>query len=215
MKIPAGRLPTNEEVEFESVLGSRELLGAFLVVSILLGAFFAMGYIVGMNSTPVAAADVNPTRKTETKPLVVESPAPRPAEPALPESASPAPPVTPKQQPAESPTPPLSETAKFEPVEAVRAEKAEREEAAKSPPASGGAPSGTYLQLAARTKDEADSMVDALRQKKFAVITAAIPEKPGLFRVLVGPLAEAQVDKTKNDLQSAGFSADKSFKRNF
>ncbi len=44
---------------------------------------------------------------------------------------------------------------------------------------------------------------------------AEIPEKPGLFRVLVGPMAEAQVNKTKTDLQSAGFPGDKSIKRSF
>jgi cell division septation protein DedD len=71
------------------------------------------------------------------------------------------------------------------------------------------------LQLVAGTKAEVDIMVDVLRQKKFAVNTAEVPEKPGLFRVLVGPLVETQINKTKTDLQSAGFPGNKSFTRRF
>jgi hypothetical protein len=212
MDIPARRLPTDEGGEFELILGNRQLLSVFSSMVILLGVFFTMGYIVGSYSTPVAVADVNPKRKRETKPLVVESPGARPAEPAAAEPprrkfASPAPITTAPLQPAETPKPPKNETVKSEPVESVKAEK--------SAPASGGAPSGTYLQPAARTKDEADIIVAALRQKKFAVITAKVPGNPALFRVLVGPLAEAQVDKTKTDLQNAGFTGDKSIKRSF
>jgi hypothetical protein len=183
MDIPARRLPTDEGGEFELILGNRQLLSVFSSMVILLGVFFTMGYIVGSYSTPVAVADVNPKRKRETKPLVVESPGARPAEPAAAEPprrkfASPAPITTAPLQPAETPKPPKNETVKSEPVESVKAEK--------SAPASGGAPSGTYLQPAARTKDEADIIVAALRQKKFAVITAKVPGNPGLFRVLWG-----------------------------
>jgi len=212
-------LPTNEDGEYELILRDRQLLGVFAILVILPGLFLTFGYIVGRHSRLAAVADVNPTSKRETKPPV-ESPAPRPAEPAPAEpqprkSASPAPTTTGQQQPAETPKPQKNKTVNSEPVKSVKAEKAEREEAAKSASATGGAPSGTYLQLAARTKGEADIMVNALRQKKFAVITAEVPGKPGLFRVLVGPLAEAQVSKTKTDLQSAGFPGDRSIKRSF
>src|SRR5215472_7939257 len=44
----------NETGEFELVLGNRQLLSGFAVVAILFGVFFAMGYIVGRNSTPSA-----------------------------------------------------------------------------------------------------------------------------------------------------------------
>jgi outer membrane biosynthesis protein TonB len=223
-------LPTNEEGEFELILGNRQLLSVFFIVVILLGVFFTMGYIVGRNSSPVATADATTARKSD-KPLVVESPAPSapepaPEEPRAPrESTPPAPISTAQQQPPEIPKPksePVKAPPKSEPVKAAKAEKAEKEKAEKKPapspaPAatSSAAPSGTYLQLAATTKREADIMVDVLRQKKFGALAAEIPEKPGLFRVLVGPMQEAQVNKTKTDLQSAGFPGDKSIKRSF
>ena len=43
-----------EEGEFELILGNRQLISVFLIVVILLGVFFSMGYIVGRNSAPVA-----------------------------------------------------------------------------------------------------------------------------------------------------------------
>ena len=204
MEIPAKRL----------IIGDRKLLCVFFIVVILLGLLFSMCH-VARNSAPVAVTDVNPTRATETKPLVVESLASRPVEPLPGKSASRASITTAQQQPAETPKPPKSETAKAEPAKPVKTEKAEREGATKLSPVSGSAPSGTYLQLAAGPKAEVDIMVDVLRQKKFAVITAEIPGKLGLFRVLVGPLAETEINKTKTDLQSAGFQGDKSFTRSF
>jgi len=238
---------TNEEGEFELILGNRQLLSVFFIVVILLGLFFTMGYIVGQHSTPLVTAEA--TAKTAIKPIVVESPRESPSETThetpreSPGSAStrPSEPVrsapitTAPQQPAEAPKaakaepakapksepvksePVKSEPVKSEPVKSAKAEKANpaAKAAATPPPASISTPSGTYLQLAATTKREADIMVDVLRQKKFSATTAQVPEKPDLFRVLVGPVAEAQVNKTKADLQSAGFPGDKSIKRTF
>ncbi len=63
-------MPTNEDGEFELILGNRQMMSVFFIVVILLGVFFTMGYIVGRNSSPVATAEVNPARKSEPKPLV-------------------------------------------------------------------------------------------------------------------------------------------------
>jgi cell division septation protein DedD len=225
-------VPTNEEGEFELILGNRQLLSVFFIVVILLGLFFTMGYIVGQHSTPLVTADAT-AGKTATKPIVVDSPRetipetpketpraapePTPARPSEPVRTAPV--TTAPQQPAETPKPaaPKSEPSKAEPAKAAKADKGkspERKEAP-PPPASFSTPSGTYLQLAATTKREADIMVDVLRQKKFSATTAQVPEKPDLFRVLVGPVPESQVNKTKTDLQSAGFPGDKSIKRTF
>jgi outer membrane biosynthesis protein TonB len=64
-----------------------------------------------------------------------------------------------------------------------------------------------------KTKEKADVMVDVLHQKKFKAMAVEIPEKPGLFRVLVGPLADGTLNKTKSDLQSSGFPGDKAIKK--
>ena len=50
-------MPKNEDGEFELVLGNRQLVSVFLIVVILLGVFFSMGYIVGRNAAPATAAD--------------------------------------------------------------------------------------------------------------------------------------------------------------
>jgi outer membrane biosynthesis protein TonB len=220
-------MPTNEEGEFELILGNRQLLSVFFIVVILLGIFFTMGYIVGQHSTPLVTADATP--KTAPKPIVVDSPRDNPRdspepEPARPKEPPPSRPITTApQQPAESPkaAEPVK-AAKAEPKSEPKPEKKTPESRAPEakggevvPPTPGSTPPGTYLQLAATTKREADIMVDVLRQKKFAAITAEIPQKQGLFRVLVGPIAEAQVNKTKTDLQNAGFPGDKSIKRTF
>ena len=42
-------MPKNDEGEFELVLGNRQLISVFLIVVVLLGVFFSMGYIVGRN----------------------------------------------------------------------------------------------------------------------------------------------------------------------
>ena len=58
-------------------------------------------------------------------------------------------------------------------------------------------------------------MVELLRKKSFPAIAAEIPEKPGVFRVLVGPMSDADVSKTRADLQNASFPGKEAVKRTF
>jgi hypothetical protein len=203
-------LPRNEDGEFELVLVNRQLLSVFFIVVILLGVFFTMGYIVGRNSTP-AGPEISSTRKADTAPLVVDGPAktgdaaPSQAASAPAAAVSPQQPVTTEAQRAAAP----------EPVkEPARAESARREPAksvASDQPVAGQA----YLQLAATSQHEADIMVDVLRQKSFKAMAAEIPEKPGTFRVLVGPVTDASANKTRADLQAAGFPGNAAIRRTF
>jgi hypothetical protein len=201
-------VPKNEDGEFELILANRQLLSVFFIVVVLLGVFFTMGYIVGRNSGP-PQVDVASAQKSESKPLVVDSPAPQETPvPATTPAATPASTSTRQQQP-----PP--EVAKPEPKPEPPAKPAKKEvEKPKSAPASAPPASGqTYLQLVATAKAEADVMVDVLHQKKFKAIAVQIPEKPELYRVLVGPLADGTLNKTKSDLQSSGFPGDKAIKK--
>ena len=193
-------MPKNEEGEFELILGNRQLLSVFFIVVVLLGVFFTMGYIVGRNSGPAANVDIASAGKPEVKPLVVESPAPKTEPPtASPPAAS--------KEPVEEPA-----AAKTKPAEAAKHAAPKPEKAARAEPAE---PSGTYLQLAATSKHEAELLVDVLRKKSFHALTAEVPEKAGTFRVLVGPLGDGEVNKTRADLQSAGFPGDKAIRRTF
>ncbi len=207
-------MPKNEDGEFELILGNRQLLSVFFIVVVLLGVFFTMGYIVGRNSGPLASAEVVASHK-ETKPLVVDSPAPRESPTATPAAGPPT--ETAPQQPTPEPPAKPAEPAKAEPPP-KHEPKAERPKqtpvpapVARDQPTSG----QMYLQLAATSQREAEIEVDVLRKKGFKAITAEIPEKRGTFRVLVGPLPEGAANKTKADLTAAGFPGDKAIRRTF
>jgi DedD protein len=189
-------VPKNEDGEFELILGNGQLLSIFFIVVILLGVFFAMGYIVGRNSTPLGTAEVATARKPDVKPLVVDPPA------AAPKSEAPAP----------EPAPAAAEKPKPEPPPAKAAEKA-----ALPPPQQQTQPAAgqTYLQLAATTQHEAEALVEVLRKNSFKAMIQEVPEKPGLHRVLVGPMSDAEVNKMRADLQGKGFPGNAAIKRTF
>jgi len=211
-------VPKNEDGEFELILGNRQLLSVFFIVIVLFALFFVMGYILGRPvSIPPEAA--TPARKE--KPLVVEAPARDTGREANPSAARKAEPAT---APAEKLQPPPElakpqETAKVEKApepkpEPVKTSPPERN-AAPPAPASNEPASGTYLQLAATSEREANLEAENLRKKGFKTVVAEIPEKRGLFRVLVGPLSDGNVNRTKADLQSSGFPGDRAIKRTY
>jgi cell division septation protein DedD len=199
-------LPKNDEGEFELVLGNRQLIIVFLVVVSLLGVFFSMGYVVGRNSSPAGVESAR-TEKPKPDPAADSSggPADAPAEepakkaagdsttaPALdaippathPESAKPAPTLAHKPKP--SPAPP-------------EARPIQRAGAAGEPS------SGQYWQVVATARPDAEIVAEALSKKGFHAILAPAP-KDGIFRVLVGPLADAPTQaQTRTGLESAGF----------
>ncbi len=197
-------MPKNEDGEFELILGNQQLFGVFFIVVMLFGVFFVMGYIVGQNSAPPAHADVASAHKPETKPVVVDSPG-RPPEDQT-SSAQPS-----ASQP--STAPPAAAAKPPSPVEAAPAKtKVESEKPAppKSPPparvtSNQPAAGETYLQLAATGKDQADALVDVLRKNSFSALDYEAPEKPGVFRVLVGPIKDGETNKVRADLQGKGF----------
>jgi len=194
-------LPKNEDGEFELILGNSQLLSVFFIVVVLIAVFFMMGYIVGRNSSPPGALDVAATRKPEPKPLVVDTPREE-TKPAPAETSS-----APPRQTATQQAPPIERPKPPEPKPERRATAAP----AADQPAAG----QSYLQLAATGKHEADVMVDVLRKKSFSAMTAEITEKPGTFRVLVGPIPDGGIGKMRADLESLGFPGNKGIKRIF
>lgn len=194
-------MPKNEDGEFELILGNRQLLSVFFIVVIMLGVFFTMGYIVGRNATPVTP-EVASIPATDNTPHAVELPA------KIPEPA-PAPPAeTAPQQPASVAHEPEREP---EPAKAERPERTRTKSAGNNRPVAG----QTYLQLAATSRHEADIMVDVLRKKSFRAMASEIEEKPGTFRVLVGPVTDTTTNKMRADLQGAGFPGNAAIRRTF
>jgi len=202
-------LPKNDEGEFELVLGNRQLISVFLIVVILLGVFFSMGYIVGRNSSPTAPETA---RNEKPKPdpdadSSDDSDSDGPGAPASTGNSTPpstTPPQMTKPAQAQPPAP-----AKPEPV------RAKETKLKPSPSPSAGAPvhaaaagepsSGQYWQVVATSRPDAEIIAEALGNKGFHVVLAPAP-KDGIFRVLVGPLADAStLAQARTSLESAGF----------
>jgi len=199
-------MPKNETGEFELVLGNRQLLSGFAVVAILFGVFFAMGYIVGRNSTPSSRASAASDPQTTVGSNV-------PADPGRAQAASPAatPVAAASTEPAAATPPPV-----VAPEPAPTTQPARAPEAVKPPERTAEAPTpsvqaqesltaGTYLQVIATIKSDAEVISKSLQDRKFpAVITPSSLE--GRFRVLVGPYRETgAVGSAKSDLERLGF----------
>jgi len=216
-------LARTEDGEFELVLGNVQLISVFLIVVILLGVFFSMGYIVGRNSVPAA---VTATSQQTTKPIVVEPPSHKDTEPLASstapstESAPPAGETKPgavespfeKTEPVKpSPAPaPLPQEKKTEPQQ----KKPEPPEKKPEPPSARAAAAsidrpaaGRYWQVVSTSRPEAEIIAGALAKKGLtAVVTPS--SKEGFYRVLVGPVGDASdTAKTRTQLEAAGFKS--------
>jgi cell division protein FtsN len=199
-------LARTEEGEFELILGNRQLISVFLIVVILLGVFFSMGYIVGRNSAPVATEARN---TPPAKPIVVE-PSRTPAKEAAKEKDTDQPASI---EPAPQSTPPPPAAEKKEPVKPAPAVTPAPAPAAEKKPAPEPAststveqpPAGRYWQVVSTSRHEAEIISGAIAKKGIKTIVTPAP-KEGFFRVLVGPLGDAaDISKTRADLEAAGF----------
>ena len=203
-------MPRNEDGELELILGNRQLLSVFFIIVFLLGVFFAMGYLVGRNSVAAPPDLTARAGRPEALPPPADTPPTRRTEPERPRE--------PVKEPAKEPVKePVKETPKEpEPAPKKTEPKPEAPKAAErggvQTPESG----ATYLQLTATKKADCESYVGVLRKKGFRAIYAAVPEKEDLYRVLVGPLPDAAaVNKTRADLDEAGFPGGKAIRKTF
>jgi cell division protein FtsN len=194
------------EPETEIVLGNKQLFSLLFVVFVLLGVFFAMGYVMGRSTVP---ADVSvstgqtahaATDTTASQPITVPTKPPamggEPPSAEKPEAEPTSAPAT-KESPAQGATSPVASKPAARPAQ-------EQEPAAGSrvvEPALG----QTFLQVAAiNRRPEAEILVDVLRKKGFQ---AAIEIAPGnVFRVLVGPAKDKdEAADLRAKLEAAGF----------
>lgn len=217
-------MPKNDEGEFELVLGNRQLISVFVIVVVLLGVFFSMGYIVGRNSAPGAtdsarnekAKSESPDRSSDgtapdssaetpsdsaTTPPAIDS-APTQSDATPPESTKPAQSV----EPAPRPKPEPARNAKEAKPEVRPKPSPAPAAAAPVHAAAAGEPApGQYWQVVATARPDAEIIAEALGKKGFRVVLAPAP-KDGVFRVLVGPLGDASSQaSTRTGLESAGF----------
>ncbi len=198
------------------VLESRHLVGLFLLMVVIFGVVFTLGYLLGRSQNEAGLRIPGLTSRADAP-----KPAPVPAktQPAAPSTAKPAPgpsdwdfyraaePNKPAQR-LEKPAEAVEVTHKAAPLPA--ASKA----APKSAPAKNKTlenaplvPKGaTLLQVAALTKEgDALALAEALQQKRFPAFVLA-PGVDHYYRVQVGPYADEQsVNIAKRKLESEGF----------
>jgi cell division septation protein DedD len=194
-------LAKNEEGEFELILGNRQLISVFLIVVILLGVFFSMGYIVGRNSAPAGSNDTARNPKPDVASASPDTSNPAPVSP--PAEITPAP-IPKSTHPAQSETKPVpAAVAVTKPSKPSPAAPARVAPAASSD--SGEPGPGDYWQVVATTRPDAEIITEALAKKGFHAILAPAPRE-GVFRVLVGPLKDSGTQaQTRTQLEAAGF----------
>jgi hypothetical protein len=204
-------LAKNEDGEFELILGNRQLISVFLIVVILLGVFFSMGYIVGRNSAPVVAEVLHDTKPSKAHPAQPaetaaadtakppENPAPEPEPPPTRDRSAAGTHVAKDipETPAAPPAPPVVEKQKPSPA---------RHTAPPAPASVTGEPApGEYWQVVATARPDAEIITEALTKKGFHAVMAPAP-KEGVFRVLIGPMTDPSTQaQTRTALEAAGF----------
>jgi cell division septation protein DedD len=211
-------LPKNEEGEFELILGNRQLISVFVIVVALLGVFFSMGYIVGRNSSPAGGAtearadkstsETHPAESASTDSSSSAEPSDAQAQPngvsdAVPSATTP-PSITQPEKPAPAPPAakpaPIAKEPKPKPSPAREAAPAPQHAAVSTQIAP-----GQYWQVVATARPDAEIIAEALAKKGLHAVLAPAP-KDGVFRVLVGPLADAPTQaQTRTKLEAAGF----------
>lgn len=209
---------SREDGEFELILGNKQLLSVLFIIIVLLGVFFAMGFLAGRSTTSSLAGVTKPTPGA---PLVVEPESKSPTTPdaakglapgevatgvprELPESKAAA------KEPVKEPVKEVvRETAKAEPP---KPEPPKPAPAKAAPPKSAGGggfvetpPTGTYIQIAATRRPDAETLISQLAREGMTGYITPSPKSPELMRVIVGPLGESKdVAETRERLKKLG-----------
>lgn len=124
--------------------------------------------------------------------------------------------VPPVQAPVEPSPPPsaaATRSAPSRPKTAVPSKAAPEVQASEAASPNQPALHGTYLQLAAAPRTQA--LVERLRKNGFDAVALEIPARPGVYRVLVGPLQEGTEAQVRAQLQSKGLPGKSAIARVF
>jgi hypothetical protein len=195
-------MPRNVDGEFEVLLGNRQLLSVLFIVVVLLAVFFSMGYVIGRRAGPrstyaqLPPAAVVPPSGNQTSGFPEPSASSAGLQPG--QAAGEEPPAAGaaiKTSTQPRPQMPVAEPAKPPSVAPLAAE---------APPP-GLITGQTYLQATAAKRPDAELVASVLKKKGFPVVLAPGPSE-AVFRVLVGPFADADaLAKARTGLETAGF----------
>lgn len=191
-------MTADTEQHREVLLGNKQLLSIFFVGAVLLGIAFTIGYIMGKN-TATKIADGNaagyqsPVSPSRTGEKAVDSTATRDdSAPSEPQTAASNSEVSPPSKPVEPSAVTAKSSSTVEPAE---------------PPSQARVASGSYLQVAALKRGDAEHVVTTLQRRGFPALVGE-SSKEGLFRVLVGPFQSmAQLSESKQKLKAAGMDS--------
>jgi cell division septation protein DedD len=178
-------MPGRDDGEFELILGNKQLLSVLFIVIVLLGVFFAMGFLAG-RSTGAGATEVA-RKDADQVPITVDAATSKSSEPT---PHSPVAETAPAEhRPAETPAPPRTEQPAAVESKAPPAKPVETPRAA---PAGGFVqtpPEGTYLQVAAIRRADAEAMLNYIGEKtRLRGYVTPVPKSSETFRVIIGPL---------------------------
>jgi len=196
---------TQTEGERELVLGNKQLISLFFVVVALCGVFFAMGYMIGRNTSKSAVANLEGAAPAAPSPVPQSQTSEPPRETASEETQPPSstlgnPPADSQPAPAES-APAPGTTAQSPSTQGLSTQTQAARDTPFAPEAG-----ATYLQVTALRRADADNLVKTLREQNFPALLAD-SSKPDLFRVMVGPYRQtADVADAKARLKSLGFA---------
>jgi DedD protein len=190
----------------EITLGTGKLLVLFFGLVGVCALFFALGYSLGRKSEPSLATNVPATPQVSSNGSKGSGAASTPAQPMTFYKA-----VEQKDAKAELTPPPDQKAADATPVAATNATTTSTPAA--SPTANPNElttalPSGYFVQVAAVSKqDDAQALVDALKKKEYPAFVAAQVATDKLFRVQLGPYAEAkEAEAMRTRLIGDGYS---------
>ena len=212
------------------------LLGVFFAMGYLVGRTSAPSLVadakardakpIVIDSPPESPAAVTPPSEAKAKnfetpsPTPITRPGPKEADPVKPVAITTAPQQNvdelPKPEPLVAPTKAeaKAEAKKERPSERKENKKKAKAEKPEKAPAEV-APGKTYLQLSATKRAEAETYVDVLKRKGFIAMAVKVPDKADMYRVLVGPVGDGQINKIRTDLQHAGFPGEKALRKKF
>jgi DedD protein len=213
------------EQDTEITLGTAKLLTLFFGLVVVCAVFFALGYTLGRKS------DIGPTAPSAATPL---QPAPNGLKPGGSASPQSAPPMTfykaveqkdanaqltPASADANSANPPATGQPTSSPSASSPAAsssgtpasgtQAQPSQTGNPPDPMAAIPSTPYfVQVAAVTKQEdAESLVDALKNKQYPAFVANNSANEKLFRVQVGPFPDAKdAEATRSRLINDGYN---------
>jgi cell division septation protein DedD len=185
-------MPVKDEGEFELILGNKQIIAVFVIVLLLMGLFFAIGFLAGRRSAAPGDTARTPANVPITVDATKQQPAAAPAQAEAKQEATPPP----------AAGPPASEAAR--PAEEPAQPKREPQVPARlyidQPPP------GTYLQAAATQRADAEAMLSYIIGKTgLSGYVAPSPKSAELFRVLIGPLqGNEQMAEARAKLNSLG-----------